>query len=523
MILVSLYIAYIVLFPVWLSIRLHKGTTPPRELSAGATRLLALAILSVLVLSNLASMLPYYLWPDSIIGESESGVVAVAALASHGFPFYSGSGGLGAHALLYGPLTYAIYEAVFLAGGSFLAVKLVAAIAGLVAVFVIARELQKLTDRASRALAALTLGSFLLPHLSYLVIPKGDVWVLLFASIPLLTRDRAFHGWVLGACAGLAMSAKVPAVAAFLPYLVDAVQRQGFKRTSPAFLTGALALAACHVPLGEGLRDYLALLSLASRHPIAPQLAGATVLSLVLPGVVYVALLRQTRATLVDASLILVAAILLIPAGKVGAGSYHLAVVMPPLAMRMVELMKTVPAIPKLRRSDALFALLLTALFITTQIEVIPGIVKRARTSAAQLVDARPVFEKLAGQRFAIAPSHDGFANLEPYLQVPAILAGAEAPVTVAGLSDWWLAKEQLPERVRADLLDCRRTWLSAAEVAEPWGAVSTYWTLPNLDVRGEGVVAGSFFDAAFRERFRAVYTEKRRMGPYIAWTCRAG
>lgn len=520
MILIGFYIALIVILPAALAVRMRRTLPPTPPLSDQALRRLTWAVAGGLVVTNLILIAPYFLFPNSIWGESESNLIADAALGARGVPLYSGPDGIGAHALLYGPMTYYPFMLVFAVGGGLLAAKIAAAIAGTAGLTLIAREIfTRSPDDRARGLLILAVGAFLLPHASALLIAKGDAWVLLYSALPLLTRRSRCHGAVIGLCAGAALSTKIPAVLAFLPYLIDALQRHGRSALWQSLAAGAATTLAAHLALGNGLRDYVALLQLAGHHPIAPQLAAASALTLILPGAVYGALLRQQGMALVDVGLLVAAALLLIPAAKIGAGSYHLAVLMAPLAMRLCDLYREPTAAPRITCSDAVFALLLASLVGAVQIQAIGGFVERARNADRNLSAALPVFAQLAPP-FAIAPSHDGFQRLEAYLLVPSILAGADAPATVGALSDFHLAGNHIGPLEQSDMLDCRRTWLSAADAVEPWGAMSTYWTLQHDELRGEGENAGSLFNADFRARFRERFTDQHPLGPFTVWRC---
>lgn len=519
MILVGYYLACIALFPAWLAIRIHRGQQLAPALSDIALWRLFVAVCAILGATNLLLVGAYVVFPGSIWGESESNVLANAAMAARGASYYSGPDGIGGHALLYGPLTFFPLQLVFELGGGLVAAKLLPLIAGAAGVALILREILVTAPTArARWTIGLAVAAFLLPHMTSLLVPKGDPWVLLYSALPLLTRQRRWHGLMIGVCGALAVATKIPAGLAFLPFLVDAIARQGWRPLAQAVPAGLVGLAATHLPLGAGLADYLALLQLASHHPITPQLAIATVLTLALPGALYFALLRH-GLRLVDVALLLVTALLLVPAAKIGAGSYHLAVIFAPLTFRLCELWPTADPGPALKRVDAIFALLLSALIAAVHVENLNGFVQRAQRAENDLARIEPALRQLTPP-FAIAPSHDGFGSLEPYQLVPSILAGAEAPVTVGALSDFHLAGRLIRPGTEEALLDCRWTWLSAADVAEPWGAMSTYWTLQNIKVRGEQVASGSLFGADFRSHFAARFTDRQTIGPFTAWRC---
>jgi hypothetical protein len=522
MILIGYYVACLLTLPAWLSVRMHRSDRPSPPLTEAQTLRLARWVFAIFGLTAVATAVPYFLWPYSIWGESEGGVLQVAALASRGLPLYSAPGGLAGYALLYGPLTFTPYALAFAAGGGVLLAKLMPCGVFVAALAILWRQLRTLHDPRARAIATLAIAAFLLPHSHPLMIPKGDAWTLLYASLPLLTRGKALHGVSLGVCAALAFGTKIPAAVAFLPYLIELIAQRRYRQLALTLASGLIAQVAVHATLGAGLADYLALIRLASHHALTLQLALASLMTLALPFAVYLALLRSQRLQAVDLALIVATVLMVIPASKVGAGSYHLAPLMAPLCLRLTELWPRHSRGPLLGRSDASFGLLLTVLVCLTQLNLVSGFVDRARTAGHDLDAARPVFASMH-EPFSIAPSHDGFQRLEPYLVLPSIVAGAESPVTTGALSDWQLAGQSLPPHITADLLDCRRTWLSDAGVSEPWGAMSTYATLQNESLRGEAINPGSLFDAKFRRRFHALYTEKTRMGPFDAWRCRAG
>ena len=238
------------------------------SLQIGCLRRLALACgaltLTMFVALNFVALRGYFIWGD------EANILSIAAAGLHGQPVYHAvtSPDL-CYSLMYGPLTFLVYQALLvIGGGRFWILKAAVGLVNLLTCAVLFSILRKFVRRETAlALIAFPLCALLLQAPSSFGI-RSDAWIVL--AMALATRSALIESEFLasvltGVAAGIAIDFKVTVAPTFLLLLLMLYRRWGIKSV---FISAGSSIATALVPFAlpsVSLINYLSWL-LATGH-----------------------------------------------------------------------------------------------------------------------------------------------------------------------------------------------------------------------------------------------------------------
>lgn len=306
----------------------------------GSTRLLN--VVSTVLLAAFAAMLLANTAFPGYLDHAESNIASVAWLTRQGAPIYHSFEAADRYSLLYGPGAFLPFAAaLWLGGGTTLAIKFVVLVFNLLMIFFLWRTARSLFD-VPRALVmlCLLLLFILLPRPNhYLFQARADILIMTAVAAGLfgVTRRSGIAGPVaLALATAIIIDTKATAVIYAMPLFAMLLQRRGFGLTLGV---GMAALAASTLPFlmhNVSASQYVEWLRRATGHPASMADLASTLRTLplllaplfLLLGPVFwreprvVSWLRQNILVLL--TLVPCFALGVYASSRIGAGSHHL-------------------------------------------------------------------------------------------------------------------------------------------------------------------------------------------------------
>lgn len=280
---------------------------------------------------------------EAIQYEPEGASLIVAWLYGHGLPIYHSADSAERYSLLYGPMMYLPFSAIFKAGGGMVAARLY----GLFWVLTAVVGMWWLVRRDDRRGYLFCLGLFSL----CLILPpiftgRADAASLAAVTLGAIAASAGSLA-ALACCCALAVGAKATAFLYFVPLLVVCAQA---RRPTPgqiclaAIMFASLVLAPFALP-GVSLGAYCYWLRAAGKHGLLLDLLIMNIvvfLTLAAPALWACAASTSWRANHGRSLLALVVTLaaglaLSVPAAKVGSGYFHMVPFVPVLMLVMVR------------------------------------------------------------------------------------------------------------------------------------------------------------------------------------------
>ncbi len=480
-------------------------------------------------------------WQNRITIHDEVSVLSIAAAHRNGQPLYPAAAYPGEYALLYGPVTYLVYEIPMLFGaewtGAFQVWTLAAVGAALTLTWF---ALRGVSTHALAWMGTVFMALIVVRNADYAWAVKGDAWILLltaaafFAVVRLKPRHAA---WALAFASAAAIDVKATQIVSVLLPLSLLWQRSRRAATLCVLLIVVLTASPFLVP-GIDLPSYLHVLRAASGHGLSARLFRLSALTF---GAVYLPCIGcgmwafwiadrgPFRAWFKERGTFLllfgVAVSSLIAAGsKNGAGPWHLMPLAIPCALMATECLARALRSPRPRSPVLAFAP--AAVFFTLCGWAIP--VKALSDARARLHDNavyvtvphREIEQDLdgfakahAGSTIAVGYSDDlhyaaTFTRQVILLHHQPLLIDADAR------NEADLQGAPIPAAVLQALSSCRIQYWLIPKGGRPFSMSSLYYL--------DGTIAQrDMFPQDFQEAFFAAYKESGSLGYYFdVWTC---
>lgn len=467
--------------------------------------------------------------PSFYLGYDVPAFEAVAAMGARGAPIYPVAE-QGSYGLLYGPMAYLPYSLALKFVPSLWTPKIVALLLACASGAVL------LVLAGGRRVSARMLaggGAFMVvmaPALPTLLVPKGDLIVLLCAALPWMARRERWFSIAAAAAAAIAVNTKITALAMFLPHLFWWLAVRVDRRLKSA-LTGLgvfiLIMIAPFALPEVSLEAYLGYLRDAGAHPWLLRLIGINAL-LLIPLIFVLALFgfvlpKNSLAQPLFAGLILAYLLTLPAACKAGSSIYQFWGLLPSLLIFITTIEEGHAAAPTPQRGVS--ARWLVALGVITVTCFARGGQdyalwwNSARSAKAEQGDllravesARPV-ALLGGAR-------DGAFDYALDSKVfEAALAGALLPTTSVAMSERWAANQPVPREIEEGFSRCEIPLFISLRGQIPWTQRSLYaQVMPEKASLGtdRGLVYGTSLRGAFELHYEIV----ERQGAFEFWRC---
>jgi len=479
------------------------------EIPAGVTRLLLiLAGACAIIFIVLAGMDLF----DPFQRHADSQVASVSILASHGGPIYVDPLSAQRYTLPYGPLTYlAVALAVWASGGAIWSLKLVGVLAGLSIIASTTALLVRLYKSGlNGAPAAAFSAATMLYFLTYILSTRADSLQLAITSVTaLIVISRLSMTWkvlALALAAGLLAGLKIHSGLCLVPLGV-ALLLSGDVRAPVLVIGGILFGSIVLLPYfhpSVDLQAYLAVLKLASHHPLSLRLGAAMVAGLAILMIWMVAMYggmpRDKHDWFLCGTFVGTLLLSSILASKLGAGAHHLLSFLPvSLAIIALRAQRCAAAQKRMAVGGSRngFIAATSVILLFAVVHSVQGFRERTyhiAISSSYVGDVAKLMDQFEGQTVQILPGADRsqwFAQTLAYLP---LLRGNPLIVAVEAEMDLLLVGIPFSDAARSELMKCdRRVWLVPRGDA-PLSVHSFY--------RPQGVLYPPALSAALRDQW---------------------
>jgi hypothetical protein len=396
---------------------------------------LALVVLAAYIISATA-----YLASDDLFDHAEASVTCIAWYFWSGKEVYHPAGSFEHYNAPYGPALYVLIgTAQGLLGPDVLSTKLPGFVAALAMLGFLLAALYRETTVWTAVLGTGILTALLLKHFHFSFLPRPDSFLIMCSAAGLIaaaSQSRAAP-LLLGVAMGMAVNLKIHAPVYFAPMLVIAWQHGwGVARLLVALAIAGVVFALPFIMFANiSLANYLGILQVAAHHGFDPG-GFAEVMTWVIVTAVPFGILvglgwqrdpEKVRACLREQGLLLLVllgsiVIMLIPASKYGAGSYHINPFLPAMVYAAALLARGMDLSGQPSRDAVLilaagysWLLCCTGNALTNSWDIVRTAIQSSAPSAAVVQDLRLLLDRYGKDHVILAGIGESLTNPEDY------------------------------------------------------------------------------------------------------------